>query len=93
MKTLNHIVHLRLKEKPLPNSMSSGPRDAGAPRSLSLSVSRQFGIKGPGKGPQGQSYIIHFPQKGRAWGQTWILTSKDKKKDCLVFDESKEKSQ
>jgi len=24
MKTVNHIVHLRLKEKPLPNSMSSG---------------------------------------------------------------------
>jgi hypothetical protein len=25
--------------------------------------------------------------------QTWILISKDKKKDCLVYVESKEKSQ
>src|SRR4030043_1093491 len=29
MKTVNHIVHLRLKEKPLPNSMSS--RSLAAP--------------------------------------------------------------
>ena len=27
MNTLNHIVHLRLKEKPLPNGMSRPPKD------------------------------------------------------------------
>ena len=30
MKTLIHIVHLCLKEKPLPNSMSSGRPTAAA---------------------------------------------------------------
>jgi hypothetical protein len=38
MKTLIHIVHLRLKEKPLPDSMSRGTRGKRPPRPLAFFV-------------------------------------------------------